>query len=575
MNGEVPLPRPQSLLIVLDVQGTVDPDELKALLDQEPREILRLSEFGAPPYSTDSVPWPLYGNAIEKLTERVREIEREVGRACEIYLGGRAPLALFVHLGFNLQRFGGAQTVIHFDRGAWKLFPVSSPPAQDASRFFTQVVGLEGTKRASGRTAVFIDVGGREPAIDAIQKMIEGTGERIADVVELHSEGAADITPENAAVVADNLVRELTRLPSVFPYSTGPAFFIAGPTVLAFTVGRSLTTSIFPSVWLTHGAPPNYEFVYQLPYASIRAPRALTDDESDREARARVRSDLIASIEQLKSEITVDDLKIENTEIALRLVTRLRALAYEDDEGGEFQLSIAEQRLSFGGHLLEGLRIATPEILKTFARLLVIHELWHVDQEILSSNFQEIGRAGLVLERLDYTADIFAVRTLFEISERLNPTTEVDELRTRLGHLINSVIFGIEAFDRATNPVRIDPLAERRLRRYLIWQLQLARAKTIRTTHDARRLLSSDVAVELAPVSGHLDTRFDKIVDRATSGTEVFVVVDGRLARQPKRPGFDPEPIVEAVRSFNRPFLEEIMTNLVDSHHRVVAPWVV
>jgi hypothetical protein len=570
------MPKPQSLLIVLDVQGVVDVGELKALLDQEPREVLRLSDFGAPPYSRESSPaWSVYGAAVEKLATRVQHIEREVGRALDIYAGGRAPLPLFAHLGFSLQRFGGAQTIIHFDGGAWKLFPVSAPPAPEASRFFTHVAGLEGTKRASGRAAVFIDVGGREPATDAFREIIEGMDERIADVVELRTKEPGAVTPENVATLASELVRELPRVPSVYPYSAGLVLFIAGPTVLAFAVGRALTRSVFPSVWLTNGAPPRYEFVYELPYFGGQEPRPVPDDESDRTARAAIRGALIASVEQLKAEIDGEDLGLDTRDVAVRLIDRLRALTYEDTASDEFRLSIVEQRLAFGRQLLEGLRIASPEMLAVFARLLVLHELWHVDQEILSSNYQAIGRAGVVLERLDYNADIFAVRTLFELSTRLDPATNTDELRARLGRLLEAVLFGVEAFDRAVDPARIDPLAERRLRRYLIWHLQVARARTVRTIEDVRRLLTSDVAVELAPLRGHLDERFDKIVTGATPATEVFVVVNGRLARQPKRPGFDPEPVADAIRSFNRSLVEEIMTNLVDSHRSVLVPWVI
>ena len=567
------MPRPQSLLIVLDVQGVVDPGELQAVLEHEPREVLRLSDFGAPPYSRDSAPaWSLYGAAVEKLTSRVQELERNAGRTLDIYVGGRAPLPLFAHLGFTLQRFGGVQTIVHFDGDRWKLFPLSSP-ASDA-RFFTHLAGLEGTKRASGRAALFVDIGGREPAVDAVREVIEDAGDRLADVIEVRTVGPVVVNPENAAILASDLVRELPRIPSVYPNSSGLVLFIAGPTVLAFAIGRALTKSVFPNVWLTNGAPPRYEFVYELPYARTREPRPVPDSESDRAARTDIRNVLVASIEEFKAEIIAADLCLNDADIANRLVERMRALTDVDTDNNEFRLSITEQRLAFGRHLLDGLRIATPDTLKVFARLLVLHELWHVDQEILSSNYQEIGRAGVVLERLDYNADIFAIRTLFELSLRLEPTTDTQELRTRLGRLLDAVLFGVEAFDRAIDPARVDPLAERRLRRYLIWHLQIARARTIRNVEDARQLLESDVAVELAPLRGHLDERFDKIVTKATPATEVFVVVNGRLAREPKRPGFDPEPVVNAICTFNRSLVEEIMTNLVDSHRSVLAQWV-
>lgn len=569
------MPKPQSLLIVLDVQGVVAADELKAALDQEPREVLRLSDFGAPAYAREAPPaWSLYGAALEKLAAQVHALQREAGQTFDIYVGGRAPLPLFVHMGFALQRFGGAQTVLHFDSGAWKLFPVSSPPPPSTPTFLAHVAGLGAVSRASGRAAVFIDVGGREPAIEAFRELIGGLDERLADVVELRTDGPANVTPQTSPALAGELVRELTRVPSAYPHSAGLVLFIAGPTVLAFAVGRALTTSIFPSVWLTNGAPPRYEFVYELPYAGAAEPRPVPDTENDLGARAEIRQTLVESIDALKADISAEDPQLDAPDVAKRLVDRLRALTYEDTTSNEFRLSITEQRLAFGQHLLEGLRIAAPEILKVFARLLVLHELWHADQEILSSNFQDIGRAGVVLERLDYSADIFAVRTLFEISMRLEPTTDTAELRARLAHLLEAVLFGVEAFDRAIDPLRIDRLAERRLRRYLIWHLQIARARTISTAADARLLLDSDVAVELAPLRGHLDARFDKVVTAATPATEVFVVVNGRLARQPKRPGFDPAPVLDAIRSFNRLLVEQVMTNLVDSHRSVLAPWV-
>ncbi|HET7539673.1 MAG TPA: hypothetical protein VFK05_07370 [Polyangiaceae bacterium] len=570
------MPKPQSLLIVLDVQGVVDVNELKALLDQEPRDVLCLSHFGALPYSRESAPaWSLYGAAVEKLTSRIRQIEAELGRSLDIYVGGRAPLPIFAHLGFSLQRFSGAHTVIQFDGNAWKLFPLSSPSVADAAPFFTRVTGLEGTKLASGRTAVFVDVGGRDPAINAFRDLIEGMDERIADVVELRTIRPSAVTPENACVLASDLVRELPRIPSAYPYSSGLVLFIAGPTVLAFAVGRALTTSVFPSVWLVNGAPPRFEFAYGLPYFRAREPQQVPDDESDQIARAAVRAALIASIDALKVELNVSDLPIESSAVASRLVNRLQALTYEDSTSNEFRLSITEQKLAFGRHLLEGLRIAPPELLHEFARLLVLHELWHVDQEILSSNYQEIGRAGVVLERLDYSADIFAIRSLFALTMRLDPAIDTGELRARLGRLLGAVLFGVEAFDRAVDPARIDPLAERRLRRYLVWHLQIVRARTIKTADDVFALLTSDVTVELAPLRGHLDERFDKIVTGATSSTEVFAVVNGRLARQSRRPGFDPEPVVDAIRSFNGALVELIMTNLVDSHRGVLVPWVI
>lgn len=114
----------------------------------------------------------------------------------------------------------------------------------------------------------------------------------------------------------------------------------------------------------------------------------------------------------------------------------------------------------------------------------------------------------------------------------------------------------------------------RRLRRYLIWHLQLARAKTILTVGDVLRLVEDRVIAELAPLEGRLDDeRGDKLVLQTRPLTELVVVVRTRLARIQRSMSFDPARLVEAVRSFDRKTVHEMMCTVRDLHADLLLPW--
>jgi hypothetical protein len=78
----------------------------------------------------------------------------------------------------------------------------------------------------------------------------------------------------------------------------------------------------------------------------------------------------------------------------------------------------------------------------------------------------------------------------------------------------------MQAFDRSEQGDQIVRLAERRLRRYLIWHLQLCRARTITTRDDIDVLLGDRVIVEVAPLRGYRDSRYDKVASAGTEGSQ-------------------------------------------------------
>ena len=200
----------------------------------------------------------------------------------------------------------------------------------------------------------------------------------------------------------------------------------------------------------------------------------------------------------------------------------------------------------------------------------MVHELFHDFQELTRANYRQIGRAGLVLEELDFWADSFAVQALAAFAAP-GGMSRAAAVRSE----IDWVVSGIEAFDRSQYGEKLAPLYDRRLRRYLIWHLQRARASTVRNDAGVDALFASRLAVELVPTAGYLDDRGDKVVRRATDRTQLVVICDGRLARFPADDNLHPAAMVEDVRLFRREALAKAMDRVVGYRRELLAPWAV
>jgi len=53
-----------------------------------------------------------------------------------------------------------------------------------------------------------------------------------------------------------------------------------------------------------------------------------------------------------------------------------------------------------------------------------------------------------------------------------------------------------------------------------------------------------------------------------------MAAIGGRLLRMPKSPIFDPAVFMDAVRTFHRAELEQVMSAVRDQHRGVLVPWV-
>jgi hypothetical protein len=112
-----------------------------------------------------------------------------------------------------------------------------------------------------------------------------------------------------------------------------------------------------------------------------------------------------------------------------------------------------------------------------FVRLFLLHEGYHIGQRLTAYSYRGIGRAGFVLEGIDYDADAFSIHGCMEWRRDKEQGYVRDKGETAvLAEILRTVLGGLSAFDEFEGRFPLRELPERRLRRYLIWHLQHARA---------------------------------------------------------------------------------------------------
>ena len=568
------------ILVVVDVEGSVTAGELADLLphERDERKIFSLVGDGEAPRvvrhgpEAQPVDWAGLGRAVERVAALVREAS--AGQVLRLYVGGQGPLPVFAHLGYALSKFGGEQWIVGRRPGeAWKLFPLAGDGGGPSRLEAGEPPRVRSS--ASGQLAIYVDTAARPMDEDALRAAVERAGDRLADAVELRPEADVTVDPENAAGLAMELVAKLSRIPALYPHRSSLGLFVAGPTFLGYAAGRAINPTFVGTVMLYNKTPGPYEPVYGLPFDDPER-RPLPADEDSVADRARVKAVLRAAIEELQAETTEDDLAAPLLEHEWGpFLDRLARLAYADSDRVEFSLSVAHGSFSFGEGLVEAVRGGEPEQQRRFAKLLLLHELFHEHQGIRSTNYYDVGRAGVVLEAIDFTADVFALRVATRGAFRRlgEPAPAPGAVRAEIAAWLDAVLYGIRAFDVLEHGARIGQLADRRLRRYLTWHLQQVRGETVDTVEDVAALLGAPVTAELAPVSARIDRRHDRLVLDATPATELFAAVGGRLIRHARRPRFEPGALIEAVRVHDTAAIREAMRFVIGENRAALVPW--
>ncbi|MBK9264443.1 MAG: SAVED domain-containing protein [Polyangiaceae bacterium] len=577
------------ILIVVDVRPGVSVAELKALLDidREDRKILRLSDYGAPklppPEEPHDVDWTSLGMAVEAVAEEVHRLQKQYeANTTVVYIGGKAPLSTFLHLGYKFS--GSVSQVFVLNQahksGPWQKFLVGAP-ATDLStpRMFDPPRGIPQEPSSSdARLGIFIDTAGRKEDLDPMKALIREQKESVGDFARLSAGEPLHVQPLNIDAIVRDLSQFMSQVTSFWPERRGTALFAAVPTQVAVAIGRAMSANVTGrDVWLTEYRHPRYEFVYSLPFEPQAEPSIPKTAEAVL-ARRKVLDVVKEAFDEL-----VKDLDVLHVPVGLlreseraEFVQRVKAMRFEERsiEEQPFQIRVAQNRGCLGAGMLQAMLQMTPEQQRDFTKLVILHEIVHDWQELTSTNHTFIGRAGFVLEEIDYFADVFAVHTLVNLELDLDKRAHREVSKCVL-RWIDMVHRGIEAFDRMEQGPRMKHLTERRLRRYLLWYVQHARAQMLRTVEDVPELFNAALTVELAPLAGFIDARrHEKVVKNALEDdTELCISLDGRLVRILKMAGYSIPGIVDAVREYKHEQVTALMFAVVDRNKPILARW--
>lgn len=585
---------PTQFVLLLDVDAPVDSEAVVAHVPavRRARQELRLSDLGYErpqgEVARDALDWSALLAALHRMVQEVERQRPGDGSPVEVYVSGLAPLSAFFALGTALDTRTSRVTSINLRRGdaTWDVLPLV--PAA-GGEFFTPPANIDPATPhdASGRVGLFVSTLAQAPARDAIRAAVESQGDRLAGIVALVTPQRAILDVSTVGACTRELTEAMSAMSAAWPARSGLTVCLAGPGPLALAAGLCINRNQYlggsATVDLAEYIAGKYVVVGRLPLPTSRDP-VVPDDSGSILARRRAFDAVKRGVVALQDRLVQGHVRVpvgfagdarSRDALAQSVLRKLNEVRLGDEPTGQdFWLSTTKRQLSFGHGLLQAILGLDDRVLGRLGQLFVLHELVHDPQNITSNTFRGIGRAGVVLEDVDFWADAFALSVAFEHRLARGGEEAVEQCRELLCDLVDAHIAAMRAFDRMEQGDVLHTLPERRLRRYLIWYLQRARAETIRTPEDGRALLDSRVFVEIAPIRGRLDERSDKVVVEALSDAELFATLGGKLVRLPRSPGFSPAEVVEAVRTFNEQALHDAMDRVVDAGRSVLAPWV-
>ncbi len=590
----IPPEREQQIIVWLDLdQEQPTREEIEHLLPPQrrgERVWLTLSDYNGPRLDRDRVmrdlPWGWLSKTIAALGRELRgrlKADREPQR---YFVVGRAPLPAFVQLGNEMSGWSAPVTLLNKRKTAqgevdWDVIALDEPGG--SAPFFDRIDGLQGRNLAQGRLNLYVSCTGDE-APPGVERFVAPDGSVRAGTVTLSTTRASFVTRHNGPTIAAQLVSALTDVNTVWPEHGPIGVFVRGPTTLAFMVGRALNPRMHPA-FIPDFVHPDYLPAISLPL-DAREPQPVDYDEPRGQLERlqvlhRLRDAFQAGRRRLKPEHLRPPAHLlrhgeDPARVSERLERQLGELSFQDEPGAEaFEFSIFQRRISVGPGFLEALRGLSRSTLDQLGPLFVLHELLHLRQRLTGRTYRGVGRAGFALEEVDFWADTFALSAW----TRGRLAREGLDAEERCGEILCSAIDAhgqaLMAFDRMEHGERIDELPERRLRRYLIWALQHARAATARTPEHVQRILGERVILEIAPLRGTLNSQYDKVVDGVSDHTELFITLGGRLTRLPSAPGrLELARLIERVRTYQWAELCTAMAAVVESAHEELAPWV-
>lgn len=425
--------------------------------------------------------WDLCFARTRQWLSEVQQALAEVGAAPVLHVIGRAPLPLMLHLGMLLDRW--PVVAYQEDRATGTFRPAFDSRQALASGTFFESTGLP-EEPLRGRGDIVMGVEVSRPIGDTDLRSLSPDPQLLGEVRLTCASGTGHtaLTGAGAAALAVQEFRAALDLLHQNARGAGRVLLaIAAPAALAVGLGRAINPKAqHPLALFNYRPREGYVPVYTVDGSARTAPTPEWGvDEFERAARTAQR---VAALHADLSAWLQEDGKEWADRVGGADFLRARVDPTPDRGPGAFDFHYLDGRLRLGMDFLLVLdRLSTrcdKEDSDELVRLFLLHEGYHLLQGLTTYNFQEIGRAGFVLECVDYDADVLAI----EACLAWRRTQQPGRLRTSgelaaVADIIVNVLRGIRAFDDLDGRTRLTELPERRLRRYLIWYFQWARAR--------------------------------------------------------------------------------------------------
>lgn len=508
-----------------------------------------------------------------------------------VHIFGCAPLSLMLELASRLPR----RPVCVYQQaqdGSWSLGydRMAAPAAED----FFQVEGLP-SGRQGGRGHVLLVVEVTRAIRDNVRSKVAAwlPDASILTTVCLRPVAGPSPTavqnPGQVARAAAQFREVLDKLHELLDGAESVVLAIDAPGSFAAALGTVVNPTTQHPLTLLHF---NAERQLYARVHVIRARRAVAarvptaDDKVDamrvlREVQ-RVHNELVSWLKEPEQQPFVEHIDGQ---------AYLRS-EIEDEPAYEptplFRHGAGKWKLDWG--LLLGLgalreRLQSQEDWKECLRLFLIHEAFHVRQGGLTSyNYRGIGRAGFVLEAADYDADAVGIEVAlaWRKAKQGGTVKDVGQVKT-----LESIVWNSLEILRVFEPERpVRELAERRLRRYLIWLFHACRFSqlALRSPDAEVREELERVTVELVGLPAFRDPHESYFQQRVRlsledSREEVMLALyfRHRLVRMDNARAWV-EDLLQALRDWEAPPREELQDRvrllferLFDRHQELVA----
>lgn len=430
---------------------------------------------------------------------------------------GLAPIPLAFHLGSLTERWPSVNVYLrHHEARSW-IYPGGQEPTVRGPEGPHEPVRATDPAIITLSTTVPVDV-------DAARKIVGATSAEI----ELRTApfGEDVLVSEQAVRTVGGQFREaLALLEKNRPGVSEIHFFGAIPVGLAFLLGSFITATRHARIvtYQYHrSSEPRFVEALRLPQRAATGVTLTDDDvvhaaalramwENERQAVVAFARDCEGHWSRLLGKLgtSFESAAFGKLEAArdTPLTSAIDLATRTVEDGFQYDRDRCTWMLSDG--LLSSVgRLVSITAIARAGRMLLLHEaLHHGKQGVTAATARQIRLAPKVLEELDYLADVWAMMHEFAFSGFVAKSWL--EQRSALIEILETAVSTMWAFD---DDRERGLLEVRRINRYLIWYVTLARIERTSSAVDAMSILANKPVIEL--VGPRVELRDGRLVAR-------------------------------------------------------------